>query len=158
MSERIVINSGPIIAFGRMDAFEILPKLPFEFISPSQVKAEIDAGAALGYPVEFPSYVNVEPLPTPLSGLALANLDSGEAAVIELAIDRGIQIVCIDELKGRRAALALGLRVVGSLGLIGRAKTLGLIERVRPFVERAQISGVYYDNQLLEGLLRDLGE
>ena len=64
----------------------------------------------------------------------------------------------IDELKGRRAAAASGLNIIGSLGLIGKAKKLGIISLVRPIVERAQASGIYYDTRLLESFLKGLDE
>ncbi len=88
----------------------------------------------------------------------MANLDAGEAAVIEVALQLDISVVCIDELKGRRAAIALGLNVVGSLGVLGKAKKLGLINSVRPLVEKAQESGVYYDEALVERFFREIDE
>lgn len=70
-------------------------------------------------------------LAEPLSPLALAALDEGEASVIQLALEQSIPRVCIDEIKGRRAAAATGLAMLGSLGLIGKAKSLGLIAKAR---------------------------
>ena len=66
--------------------------------------------------------------------------------------------VCIDESKGRRAALAVGLSVTGSLGLLGRAKVLGLIPSLRPLIERATREGIYYDPELAKRVLVALGE
>lgn len=158
MNKRIVVNTSPLIAFEKMRAFDLIGKLPFDFVCPPQVRAEIFAGAAKGYSVSFPSWIKIAPLAAPLTPLALANLDAGEAAVIELAIEQNIALVCLDEIKGRRAALASGLQVVGSLGLLGKAKTVGLIARTRPFIETAQNSGIYYDAKLVETFLRGLGE
>jgi predicted nucleic acid-binding protein len=56
----------------------------------------------------------------------------------------------IDEWRGRRAAMAVGLRVTGSLGLLGRAKRVGLIPTVRPWIEKLTTSGVYYHPELLQ--------
>ncbi|HTK37611.1 MAG TPA: DUF3368 domain-containing protein [Pyrinomonadaceae bacterium] len=158
MSNRIVVNTSPLIAFGKMQAFELISQLPFEFICPKQVEAEILAGLSKGYSVLMPQWVRIQMLNTRLTQFALANLDAGEAAVIELALEQNIDIVCLDELKGRRAALASGLRVVGSLGLLGKAKALGLIAKVRPFVELAQDTGIYYDTNLVRSFLNGMGE
>ncbi len=158
MIEKIVINTSPLIAWEKMQALDLIARLPFEFVCPIQVEAEVLAGAAKGYPVTFPSWLQVMVLSAPLSPFALANLDAGEAAVIELALQQNISLVCLDEIKGRRAALASGLQVVGSLGLIGKVKTLGLISAVRPLVEKAQTSGIYYDAKLVEDFLNELGE
>ena len=141
-----------------MDAFDVVAKLPFEFVCPSEVETEILIGASHGHPVIFPSWLNVLSLSAPLSPLATAALDTGEAAVIQLALEQSIEYVCIDELKGRRAALAVGLKVVGSLGLIGRAKTSSLITQARPFIEKAQNEGIFYDETLVETFLKSIGE
>ena len=158
MNKRIVINTSPLIAFGKMQALDLIRRLPFEFVCPPQVQTEIAAGATRGYPVTFPDWIKVLPLKTPLSPLVLANLDAGEAAVIELALQENISQVCLDEVKGRRAAAASDLQIVGSLGLLGKAKTIGLISSIRPLIEKAQNAGIYYDAKLVEGFLKQLGE
>ncbi len=141
-----------------MQALDLIGRLPFEFVCPPQVQAEILAGAAKGYSVSFPSWLEVFSLVVPLTPLALANLDAGEAAVIELALEQNIYLVCLDEIKGRRAALASGLQIIGSLGLLGKTKTLGFVSEIRPFIEKAQDSGIYYDTKLVGEFLHKLGE
>jgi predicted nucleic acid-binding protein len=158
MNERIVINTSPLIALGKMQALDIIAQLAHEFFCPAQVESEVLAGAAIGYAVNIPSWVKVLPLQSPLTPFASLALDDGEAAVIQLALEQGISLVCIDEVKGRRAASAVGLQVVGSLGLLGKAKASGLIPAARPFVEQAQQSGIYYDDDLIIRFLKALSE
>lgn len=158
MIERIVTNTSPLLAISKMQAADVIGKLPFEFICPSEVENEILVGANQGYTVEIPAWLTVLSLRSALSPLAVAALDAGEAAVIGLALEQNIKLVCIDERTGRRAALAVGLRVVGSLGLLGKAKTLGLIANARPFIEKAKEAGIYYDDDLIENFLHSLGE
>jgi len=85
-------------------------------------------------------------------------LDLGEAAVIQLALDVGVRTVAIDEWKGRRAALASGLRVTGSLGLLGRAKAQGLIPELKPLIARAIDAGIWYNRELVRAFLEAAGE
>jgi len=158
MTEKIVVNTSPLLALAKMQALDAVGRLPFEIFCPAEVEAEILAGANQGYETEIPAWLTILSLKNPLSPLAIASLDAGEAAVIQLALENNISYVCIDELKGRRAALAVGLKVVGSLGLLGRAKKLGLISNARPFIEKAKNSGIYYDNSLIEAFLKSLGE
>lgn len=158
MNNKIVINTGPLIAFGKMKALELLEELPYQFILPVQVQSEILAGSHKGKTVSIPPWIRVVPLRSPLSQLSLASLDAGEAAVIELALQDNISDVCIDEIKGRRAAVASGLTVIGSLGLLGKARTLNIISSIRPLIIRAQTSGVYYDSNLVESFLGRFGE
>lgn len=156
--EPLVVNTGPLIALGRVDALGIIGQLPIKFIAPLQVADEIAAGALLGHPVTMPSWVEVMALRRPLAAVTIAALDEGEAAVIQLAVERGIATVCIDERRGRRAATAAGLGITGSLGLFGRAKRLGLVSAVRPWIAKLEAAGIHYHSDLAAKFLAAIGE
>lgn len=158
MPESIVVNAGPLIALARAGAIDIAGRLPVHYVCPLQVRTELDEGARAGYLDIRVPWLEVVPLTAPLDSVAIATLDAGEAAVIQLARERSIEWVCIDDRKGRRAALAVGLRVTGSLGLLVRAKMVGLVPAIRPFIERAMNDGVWYDPDLTRRVLTDLGE
>jgi uncharacterized protein len=156
--EELVINTGPLVALGLAQATDVIGRLPLQFVAPAEVANEIAAGRKRGFEVAMPEWVCVVDLARPVGALDQSALDAGEAAVIELAIERSIRIVAIDEVRGRRAATAAGLTVTGSLGLLGLAKTHGLIPRVAPYVARMRTSGVYLDDTLVNRFLDALGE
>ena len=158
MAERIVVNTGPLIALARIEALDVVGRLPFEVICPQEVRDELDQGAEIGHPHVNPSWLAVVSLRERPSPLSLSALDLGEAAVIQLALEQGIERVCIDEWKGRRAALAAGLQVTGALGLLGRAKLLGLLPALRPLIERAIERGIRYHPELVRQVLTAVGE
>jgi len=62
--------------------------------------------------------------------------------------------VCIDDKKGRRLALAVGLKPVGTLGLLLRAKNAGVIPEVKPYIDRLTETGAWYAPALVERILR----
>lgn len=156
-AERLVINTGPLVALGRVGALDLVGALGLDACTPEEVAAEITAGLAAGHSVSLPSWVRVVALVGPLSAVTHA-LDAGEAAVIQLALERGIDDVCIDEWRGRRVARAAGLGVTGSLGLLGRCKKRGLISDVRPWIDSLAAAGVRYHPELLRSFLASLGE
>jgi len=156
--ESIVVNAGPLIALARAGAIDVVGRLPITYVCPLQVRTELDEGARSGYLDIRVPWLEAVPLTTPLDAVAMATLDTGEAAVIQLARERSIEWVCIDDRKGRRAALAVGLRVTGSLGLLIRAKIVGLVPAIRPFIERAMSEGVWYDPDLTTRVLAEIGE
>ncbi|HYU33383.1 MAG TPA: DUF3368 domain-containing protein [Thermoanaerobaculia bacterium] len=158
MSERIVINTGPLISLARIGCLEILAGLPYEFVCPEQVRRELDEGEATGHPRVVPEGVEVVNLAKPISRVSLAALDPGEAAVIQLAAELGIPVVAIDEWKGRRAALAAGLSVTGSLGLLAKAKMLGLLTNLKPLLTKAVTEGIRYHPELIRRVLEAVGE
>ena len=137
---------------------DFVGRLPLEFLAPTEVADEIAAGQRLGYRVAVPKWVSVVALEQPVGALGQSTLDAGEAAVIELAFQRRISLVAIDEARGRRAASAAGLTVTGSLGLLGQAKARGFVAAVAPYVAAMRASGVYLDDTLVRRFLAGLGE
>lgn len=67
-------------------------------------------------------------------------------------------VVVLDDLMARRCARAHGLFVIGTLGILLRAKRLGILPSARPLVEQLRRSGMYLDERLLQSVLVELGE
>ena len=93
-----------------------------------------------------------------MSADLLALLDRGEAEVIALAEEQGADEVIIDERAARAIAITRGLSVIGSAGLLVRAKDRHLIAEVRPLLSRMHAAGMRYSQRFFESLLEALGE
>jgi predicted nucleic acid-binding protein len=158
MTERLVVDTGPLVVLARAELLHVVESLLLDIVCPVEVQRELLAGAATGCLRTLPTWLTVLELSAPLHPIANASLDAGEAAVIQLALEREISRVCLDDRKGRRAARAVGLQVTGSLGLLARAKVLGLVPEVRPLVMRLVQAGGYYHEDLVRRLLEGLGE
>ena len=158
MAERLVINTGPLIALARAELLDPVGQLPIDFICPLEVCREIETGVAAGYRAAQPEWITPVALTSQLDPVALATLDAGEAAVIQLALEQKVKRVCIDERKGRRAALAVGLQVTGALGLLARARVLNIIPALRPEVDKLKAAGIYYSEELIQKILQGVGE
>jgi len=61
-------------------------------------------------------------------------LGYGESEVIALALEKGIDRVIIDDKQARKVADKLGLKVIGTLGILILAKEKQVIKEVRPLV------------------------
>jgi hypothetical protein len=86
-------------------------------------------------------------------------LDIGEAEAIALALEVEASALLIDERAGRAAAAALGLAVVGTLGILLRLKQLGFIDALRPGLERLQEElGFFISETLRREILERAGE
>jgi uncharacterized protein len=66
----------------------------------------------------------------------LYELDKGEAEVIILAKEQNIKKVLIDEKIARQQAKILGLEVIGTLGLLLKAKNKGLLSFIKPLIKK----------------------
>jgi predicted nucleic acid-binding protein len=87
------------------------------------------------------------------------DLDRGEAEAIALAIELQADVVLLDERPGRLAAQHLGLKVMGVVGLLIRAKQVGLIVQLRPLLESLRHdAGFYIDRALFEYALTVVDE
>ena len=62
MIEQIVTNTSPLLALAKMQAFDVIGKLPFEFICPGEVEMEILVGGKQGYETEIPDWLKIKRL------------------------------------------------------------------------------------------------
>jgi hypothetical protein len=65
-------------------------------------------------------------------------LDAGETEAIALASEVGADIVLMDERDARRSAKRMGLRVLGTIGLLIWAKQTGRIPSLRQVLDELQ--------------------
>lgn len=158
VNELVVINTGPLILLGKIDALDIVGQLPASFISPPAVRTELDNGVESGYIKIEPTWLEIRQLRSTISPIVEQALDRGEAEVIQLAIDYNIRDVCLDDLRGRKMAKAIGLNVTGSLGLLARAKQLGIVSQLTPLTERLIKVGGRYSPKVIQTFLAKLGE
>lgn len=159
----LVADSGPLIALARLDLLALPSQLFSEVLVTDTVWQEVTReprplehlrlqaarhGNRLQLvegPLNWPAE---QPLPV---------LDGGELTAIALAGARGATVL-LDERRGRAAAVALGLRVLGTLGLLVMARDAGLVARVRPLTTALMTGGYFLAPALVERLLAEIGE
>jgi predicted nucleic acid-binding protein len=66
--------------------------------------------------------------------------------------------VLLDDGEARRAAKQIGLFVRGTLGILVEAKRLGAVAAVRPLIEQMVVNGCRFAPELVEQVLRTVGE
>ena len=155
----IVSNTTPLIAFARIEELDLLQKIVGHILIPDAVWREItEAGNRLGAEeIRNASWVEtrtVRAIPSEIIPL----LDPGEAEAIVLAEEIAASELLLDERAARAIATARRLNIIGTAGLLARAKHQGLIATVRPFLERMQVQGIRYSRQFVEGFLKESGE
>ena len=87
------------------------------------------------------------------------DLDRGEAETIALALELGADLVLLDEREGRHAAQRLELGVSGVVGILLEAKSLGVLEAIRPhLVALRHKAGFYLGEPVYDAALSLAGE
>jgi hypothetical protein len=81
-----------------------------------------------------------------------------EQSVIAYARIYANCVVGLDDRQARILAEHLGLKVVGVIGILLKAKRAGLLSSVRPFLEAAQAHGFRMAKELYEEAVRLAGE
>ena len=159
-SVRIVVaDSGPLIALGRLDALHLLPALFSEIQVTATVLAECAARQEFVDAQRIGQAVQagwLKPCADNFEGPG-GRLDPGEASAIAraLEIDAGL---LLDDRAAVVYARALGLKVIGTLGLLVLAKRGGLIEQVAPLVVQLQAGGHYLGPGAVQAALHAAGE
>jgi len=158
---KVVADAGPLIAFGRLDRFNLLAGVCGEVIVPAAVASEClddlskPGARAIRAAIDSGRLRLFERQGEPTA--AFPSLDVGESAAIRLAAHLAVPVL-IDERIGRRVASGLGLSVIGSAGVLLQGKRLGLIERVSPLLDGLREHGYHFSEQLIRAVLERAGE
>ena len=161
-AKQIVVNTSPLLAliaaWGRLDRLQALYA---RVLVPFEVCEEIRHGGKDGFGVtEFQSadFLDKQAEPLAIAPFLRNSLDRGEAAVTQLALDRGVRTVCIDELVGRRVARLNDLELMGSVGVLVRAYRQDQGFSVKEALRRMQEKGIRLGDQVVEFALREAGD
>ena len=157
-----VSNSSLLILYARIGRLELLRALFDEIVIPPAVWREVVTAATgrIGErEVKQSEWIRQRPLPTEIIPPWFANLDLGEAEALALASSMdGVAPILLDDERARRVARDAGLFVIGSAGILGRAKEVGLIPSIRPPLADLQAAGLYLGDGPLRRLLELAGE
>lgn len=106
--------------------------------------------------------VSVRLVGFPFSNVVLllsSELDAGEAEAIVLARQEQADVVLLDEKEARRIARRLGIRVLGTVGLLIWARRKGLISNLSAELKLLQEQGGFrLSKELCLEALRQVGE
>ena len=162
MPDIIVINTGPIISIvAATGSLDILNRLYKDVYVPYEVCREIAENSSRTFAQkEFNEALFLKKAETPVSiSPFLKNiLDIGEASVIQLALNKKLQTVCIDEKVGRRVARLNNLSLTGSIGILIKAKNQGYLQSMKNAIHAMKNKGVYLSDNIIEFALEHTNE
>jgi predicted nucleic acid-binding protein len=154
-----VTNTTPLIGLAAVDALFLLDNLFERVIVPRMVWEELNGEPGAREPGLLATLKRREfdPIAYPIPPGA-AQLDRSEQAAIAVAVAIQPTRILLDEHAARAVARALGLKVVGTVGVLIEARHLGLIEALRPRLERLQRRGFWLEPAIVEAALAAVGE
>lgn len=149
MKEPVVSDSTCLIGLERIGELHVLPALFDPIVIPPEVERE--------FGVKF-SWLQVENLTSNLLVAALRMIvDAGEAEAIALASEKSYLLIS-DDKQARAAAKRLGVAVIGTVGVLVRAKQSGVVTTLKPILDNLELNSFFISRALREEALNIVGE
>ena len=85
-------------------------------------------------------------------------MDIGEASAIALALELENSVIILDDYKARKIAERYGVQMIGTMGILVKAKKLGIIEAVKPMIVKIRKTNFRISEDLEKRALDESGE
>ena len=137
----VICNTSPLQYLHQAELLHLLPELFGSVQVPSAVTDELEEGRRRG--VSLPAlatlpWVTMRSVRDRTLLPLVTSLGSGEKEVLGLGLETPDHLLVLDDRAARRYALAAGLEVTGTLGVLLLAKERDLLDSVRPTLDRLQ--------------------
>ncbi len=158
----VIADATPLIGLARINHLWLLPELFEEIVVPQAVYVEVagvDSELTGAVELRTAFWLRRQTLADRSNVDYLrADLDPGEAEVLVLAHELNADLVLLDETKARLAAEMLGLRFIGTIGVLLLAKRKGKVVALRPLLDDLRAERFYISTKLYEMTLQSVGE
>ncbi|MEQ1923589.1 MAG: DUF3368 domain-containing protein [Pyrinomonadaceae bacterium] len=146
----VIADSSALMALDNIGEVEVLRKLYTRITITPEVAHEIGG--------QNPAWINVQsPSARSLNRPEIRSLDLGEASSIALATESDNPLLIIDEKKGRRVAEQLNIEIIGTVGVLIKARMAGFIDDPETILTRLE-SVDFRMNDFLRSMLVGDGE
>jgi predicted nucleic acid-binding protein len=147
----VITDTSCLIALTNIKTLHLLPELYEHVVITKEICAE--------FKESLPHWIEVKEVANKKYQQLLENtLDKGEASAIALAMELENVLLVVDELKGRKEAERLGIKITGTLGILFRMKQGGLLPAIKPYIELLQTFGFRIAPAVIEKLLQESDE
>ncbi len=150
MTVKAVTNSTCLIGLERVEKLDILPQVFDTVFAPPAVAQEVRTSL---------DWLRVQAVANRSVTMALkTQMDEGEAEAIALALELENVLLILDDKKARRVAQQMGMKVIGTVGMLLRAKRQGVIAEVKPILLKLTEANFRITQGIIQEALRLSGE
>ena len=147
MHSIVISDTSCLIIFNKIGQLEILQKVYDNVITTPEVVEEFSE--------ILPDWIKIQEVQDKKYQEFLeTQVDYGEASAIALAKEIDNSLLLLDDLKARKLAGKLNLRFTGTLGVITKAKQIGVIDAVRPIIESLLLTDFRISENVIDELLK----
>lgn len=147
MPDLILPDTSCLIFLGKIDTIHLLQKLYHKTIITQEIADE--------YIDPLPKWIEIQnPKEKRYQKILEQRIDKGEASLMVLALELQHCVVSIDDLRARKVAKDLDIRLTGTLGIILKAKKAGLITSTKEVIEKLKRVNFRISEKIEKELLR----
>jgi len=147
MPELIISDTSSLIIFHKIGELKILEKVYGNIFITPEVAEEYGNGLPLWITVKLIDDKKYQEF-------LETQVDKEEASVIALAKENNDSLLLLDDLKARKLAKKLKLKHTGALGVIHKAKQLGVVDKIKPLLEKLLETNFRISKKILDELLK----
>jgi len=155
----VVSDTTPLIGLASIGRLGFLQELFGEVYIPQAVFDEAvtfgRAGSRAKQEVANADWIHIVEIKDRLAvNVLLDEMDLGEVETIVLASEMNADWVLMDEKKGRRKLSQLNIPKIGTLGILLKARQLGLVKNLKSDIEDLQKSGFSISPMIVDEILK----
>ncbi|MEO8230941.1 MAG: DUF3368 domain-containing protein [Ignavibacteriota bacterium] len=152
MSKIVIADSSCLIVLSKIKKLDILHTLFGDIFIPTAVYTEVVVNGKEKAGVEDvrnAKWIKVENVKNKLAVKALQiNLGAGESEAITLAIEKNADLIILDDFRARQAAEEFSLNFVGTLAVLQKAISEGMIENSESINDELNNAGFRFNFKL----------
>lgn len=151
MHRYVIADASVLIIFDKIDHLDLLRKIYQQIYTTPEIAFE--------FKKPLPDWIVLEsPIDKKYQNFIATLVDEGEASALTFAIEREDTLLILDDLKARKLAKSLNLKFTGTLGVINRAKSEGVISEIKPLLDKIQATDFRVSEKIISELLHRNGE
>lgn len=151
MHKTIISDTSCFIILSKIGELELLHKLYGQITTTLEIAEEF--GETL------PNWIIIEKASDQgRQRILQMQIDKGESSAIALALEIPDCTLILDDYKARRVAKNLGLNYTGTIGIIIKAKLIGKIVSIKPYLEKIKETNFRISAEIELQALKEAGE
>lgn len=162
----IVADTTPLISLMKCDCLGVLQELFGEVHIPEAVYMELTSNSKFAEEAlaitnsDFIHRVNLEDQKSVTLFKRATGLDIGESEAIILSDNLNADFLLMDEVKGRKIAIQMGIHIMGTVGILLLAYDLGILSAgdIKAIVELLRNSNRHISEKLFKQLIDKISE
>ncbi len=153
----LIADSSALIALSIVDKLDILEKLFGEVYIPRAVYVEVSQENK-NKSQELSLYCRDRVLDISSEINFNISLGLGESEAVMLYKEKNADFLLCDDKKAKKFAQNFDIKVIGSLGVLLKAKEAELITKISPLIQTLKLSQIFIDDKTCEIVLNMAGE